>query len=88
VNDLTKELSLVEDTHANLKRDDEKLQESLTSLQTITRHLKLKLILSWKAPLKLVSHQSHLVLQLVTVVHDALILIFKLVLLTMPKCMP
>jgi hypothetical protein len=28
VNDLTKELSLVEDTHANLKRDNEKLQES------------------------------------------------------------
>jgi DNA repair exonuclease SbcCD ATPase subunit len=26
VNDLTKELSLVEDTHANLKRDNEKLQ--------------------------------------------------------------
>jgi hypothetical protein len=32
VNDLSKELLLVEDTHANLKRDNEKLQKSLTSL--------------------------------------------------------
>jgi chromosome segregation ATPase len=35
VNDLTKELSLVEDSHANLKRDNEKLQENLTSLQAV-----------------------------------------------------
>jgi chromosome segregation ATPase len=35
VNILTKKLILVEDTHANLKRDNEKLQESLTSLQAI-----------------------------------------------------
>jgi chromosome segregation ATPase len=35
VNDLTKKLSLVEDTHANLRSDNEKLQESLTSLQAI-----------------------------------------------------
>jgi chromosome segregation ATPase len=35
VNDLTKKLSLVEDTRANLKSDNEKLQESLTSLQAI-----------------------------------------------------
>jgi chromosome segregation ATPase len=35
VNNLTKELSLVEDTHANLKKHNEKLQESLTSLQAI-----------------------------------------------------
>jgi chromosome segregation ATPase len=42
VNDLTKELSLVEDTHANLKRDNEKLQESLTSLQAIHTALEVK----------------------------------------------
>jgi hypothetical protein len=35
VNDLTKKFSLVQDTHANLKSDNEKLQESLTSLQAI-----------------------------------------------------
>jgi chromosome segregation ATPase len=35
MNDLNKKLSLVEDTHANLTRDNEKLQESLTSLQVI-----------------------------------------------------
>ncbi|PUZ51010.1 hypothetical protein GQ55_6G128300 [Panicum hallii var. hallii] len=35
VNDLIKKLSLVEDTHANLRSDNEKLQESLTSLQAI-----------------------------------------------------
>jgi hypothetical protein len=42
VNDLTKELFLVEDTHANLKRDNEKLQESLTSLQVIHTALEVK----------------------------------------------
>jgi hypothetical protein len=42
VNDLTKELFLVEDTHANLKRDNEKLQESLTSLQAIHTALEVK----------------------------------------------
>jgi hypothetical protein len=42
VNELTKELSLVEDTHANLKRDNEKLQESLTSLQAIHTALEVK----------------------------------------------
>jgi chromosome segregation ATPase len=42
VNELTKELSLVEDTHANLKRDNEKLQESLTSLQAIHMALEVK----------------------------------------------
>jgi hypothetical protein len=42
VNDLTKELSLVEDTHANLKRDNKKLQESLTSLQAIHTALEVK----------------------------------------------
>jgi chromosome segregation ATPase len=42
VNDLTKELSLVVDTHANLKRDNEKLQESLTSLQAIHTALEFK----------------------------------------------
>jgi chromosome segregation ATPase len=42
VNDLTKELSLVEDTHANLKRDNEKLQESLTSLRAIHTALEVK----------------------------------------------
>jgi hypothetical protein len=42
VNDLIKELSLVEDTHANLKRDNEKLQESLTSLQAIHTALEFK----------------------------------------------
>jgi hypothetical protein len=42
VNDLTKKLSLVEDTHANLKRDNEKLQESLTSLQAIHTALEVK----------------------------------------------
>jgi chromosome segregation ATPase len=42
VNDLTKQLSLVEDTHANLKRDNEKLQESLTSLQAIHTALEVK----------------------------------------------
>jgi chromosome segregation ATPase len=42
VNDLTKKLSLVEDTHANLKRDNEKLQESLTSLQAIHTILEVK----------------------------------------------
>jgi hypothetical protein len=42
VNDLTKELFLVEDTHANLKKDNEKLQESLTSLQAINTALEVK----------------------------------------------
>jgi hypothetical protein len=42
VNDLTKELFLVKDTHANLKRDNEKLQESLTSLQAIHTALEVK----------------------------------------------
>jgi hypothetical protein len=42
VNDLTKELLFVEDTHANLKRDNEKLQESLTSLQVIHTALEVK----------------------------------------------
>jgi hypothetical protein len=42
VNDLTKKLSLVEDTHANFKRDNEKLQESLTSLQAIHTALEVK----------------------------------------------
>jgi chromosome segregation ATPase len=35
VDELTKKLSLVKDTHANLRSDNEKLQESLTSLQVI-----------------------------------------------------
>jgi DNA repair exonuclease SbcCD ATPase subunit len=35
VNDLTKKFSLVKGTNANLKSDNEKLQESLISLQTI-----------------------------------------------------
>jgi chromosome segregation ATPase len=43
VYDLTKKLSLVEDTHANLKRDNEKLQESLTSLQAIHTALEVKI---------------------------------------------
>jgi chromosome segregation ATPase len=42
VNDLTKELFLVEDTHANLKRDNEKLKESLTSLQASNTALEVK----------------------------------------------
>jgi chromosome segregation ATPase len=42
LNDLTKELSLVEDTHANMKRDNKKLQESLTSLQAIHTALEVK----------------------------------------------
>jgi chromosome segregation ATPase len=42
MNDLTKELSLIEDTHANLKRDNEKLQESLTALQAVHTALKVK----------------------------------------------
>jgi chromosome segregation ATPase len=42
VNDLTKELFLVEDTHVNLKRDNEKLQESLTCLQAIHTALEVK----------------------------------------------
>jgi chromosome segregation ATPase len=42
VDDLTKELLLVEDTHANLKRDNDKLQESLTSLQAINTALEVK----------------------------------------------
>jgi hypothetical protein len=45
VNDLTKELSLVEDTHANLKRDNEKIQESLTSLQAIHTALEVNTLL-------------------------------------------
>jgi hypothetical protein len=40
--DLTKKLSLVEDTHANLKRDNAKLQESLTSSQAIHTVLEVK----------------------------------------------
>jgi hypothetical protein len=43
VNDLTKELFLVEDTHAKLKRDNEKLQESLTSLRAINTALEVKI---------------------------------------------
>jgi chromosome segregation ATPase len=43
VDNLTKELLLVEDTHANLKRDNEKLQESLTSLQAINTALEVKI---------------------------------------------
>jgi hypothetical protein len=35
VDELTKKLSLVKDTHANLRSDNEKPQESLTSLQVI-----------------------------------------------------
>jgi hypothetical protein len=42
VDDLTKELLLVEDTHANLKRDNDKLQESLTNLQAINTALEVK----------------------------------------------
>jgi chromosome segregation ATPase len=42
VNDLTKKLSLLEDTHANLKRDNEKLKESLTSSQAIHTALEVK----------------------------------------------
>jgi chromosome segregation ATPase len=42
VDDLTKELLLVEDTHANLKRDNDKLQESLASLQAINTALEVK----------------------------------------------
>jgi hypothetical protein len=42
VNDLTKKLSLVENTHANLKSDNDKLQESLTSLQVIHTALEVK----------------------------------------------
>jgi chromosome segregation ATPase len=42
VNDLTKELSLVEETHANLKRDNEKFQESLTSLHAIHTTIEVK----------------------------------------------
>jgi chromosome segregation ATPase len=42
VDDLTKELLLVEDTHARLKRDNDKLQESLTSLQAMNTALEVK----------------------------------------------
>jgi hypothetical protein len=42
VDDLTKELLLVEDTHASLKRDNDKLQESLTSLQVMNTALEVK----------------------------------------------
>jgi hypothetical protein len=42
VNDFTKKLLLVKETHANLKRDNEKLQESLTSLQAIHTALEVK----------------------------------------------
>jgi hypothetical protein len=42
VNDLTEKLSLVENTHANLKSDNEKLQESLTSFQAIHTELEVK----------------------------------------------
>jgi hypothetical protein len=42
VDDLTKELFLVEDTHASLKRDNDKLQESLTSLQVMNTALEVK----------------------------------------------
>jgi chromosome segregation ATPase len=88
MNDLTKELSLVEDTHANSKRDNEKLQESLTSLQAVHTSLEVKVNTLLESSSNTCKSSSHLVLQLVTVVHDALILIFKLVLLTMPKCKP
>jgi hypothetical protein len=43
VDDLTKELFLVEDTHASLKRDNDKLQESLTSLQVMNTTLEVKI---------------------------------------------
>jgi hypothetical protein len=42
VNDLTKKFSLVRGTNANLKSDNKKLQESLTSLQTIHTALKVQ----------------------------------------------
>jgi chromosome segregation ATPase len=42
VDELTKKLSLVKDTHANLRSDNEKLQESLTSLQAIHATLEIQ----------------------------------------------
>ena len=39
VNDLTKKYSLVEDTNANLRSENIKLQESFTSLQAIHKAL-------------------------------------------------
>jgi chromosome segregation ATPase len=42
VNDLIKKLSLIKDTNANLKNDNEKLQESLTSLESIHTVLEVK----------------------------------------------
>ena len=42
VNDLTKKYSLVEDTNANLRSENAKLQESFTSLQAIHKALEVE----------------------------------------------
>ena len=83
VDDLTKKYSLVEDTNANLRSENIKLQESFTSLQAIHKHLRLSTTLLWRVIQKLVRNLVHPFHQQIMVVHVVIILIFKFVLLTM-----
>ena len=48
VDDLTKNFSLIEDTNANLENKNEKLQESLTSLQANHMALEIQFNTLWE----------------------------------------
>ncbi|KAG2634214.1 hypothetical protein PVAP13_2NG155006 [Panicum virgatum] len=83
VNDLTKKYSLIEDTNANLRSENAKLQESFTSLQAIHKALEVEHNTTLESNSKAVRNLVHPFYQQVMVVHVVIILIFKLVLLTM-----
>ena len=83
IDDLTRKFSFVNDTNTFLSKDNEKLQESMTSLKANHTALEVQFNTLWESTSKTRETSNHLVLLRVMDVHGALILIFKLVLLTL-----
>ena len=81
--DLTRKFSFVNDTNTFLRKDNEKLQESITSLQANHTALEVQFNTLWESTSKTKESSNSSSPSTSMDVHGALILIFKLVLLTM-----
>ena len=87
VDDLTRKFSFVNDTNTFLRKDNEKLQESITSLQANHTALEVQFNTLWESTSKTKESSNSSSPSTSMDVHGALILIFKLVLLTMLRWM-
>ena len=74
---------MVEDTNANLRSENIKLQESFTSLQAIHKALEVEHNTTLESYSKASEKSSSSIPSKVMVVHVVIMFIFKLVLLTM-----